>query len=319
MSKRIRLDKLLSSMGHGSRAEIKRVIKAGRATVDGKPEKDSGRIINPDLQVVALDGETVMYREKIYLMLHKPPGVISATEDSRERTVIDLLAPEDRVLEPFPVGRLDKDTEGLLLLTNDGQLAHELLSPRKHVTKTYEALVRGPEAVGEWERERFRQGVELDDGYVTLPAELEILSWKPQEPDVEAGEGEGISLDKAAEVDKNGVDVANSDSNRGGAGDALFADEEENAKNGGVDDGLNTDAEDGGAAIISSIRLTIHEGKFHQVKRMFQAVGGKVIYLKRISMGPLVLDEELPIGSYRELTEDELSQLQPEALKEAKR
>ncbi|SDR97018.1 pseudouridine synthase [Paenibacillaceae bacterium GAS479] len=326
MSKRIRLDKLLSSMGHGSRAEIKRVIKAGRATVDGKPEKDFGRIINPDLQIVALDGETVLYRDKIYLMLHKPSGVISATEDSRERTVIDLLEQEDRVLGPFPVGRLDKDTEGLLLLTNDGQLAHELLSPRKHVPKTYEALVRGPEPVGEWEMERFRQGVELDDGYVTLPAELEVLSWKPQEPDVEAGWGEGSSLDGAAEVDNNaGVDVANSESNRDAAEDALYAGEEEDAdadkfvEDSEADEEAGEITEGAGAAIISSIRLTIHEGKFHQVKRMFQAVGGKVIYLKRVSMGPLVLDEELPIGSYRELTEDELRQLQPEALKEAKR
>ncbi|QJC51603.1 rRNA pseudouridine synthase [Paenibacillus albicereus] len=259
MSRRIRLDKLLSSMGHGSRAEIKRIVKAGRVAVDGQAEKDSGRIVDPQQEKVELDGQTVLFRDKIYLMLHKPPGVISATEDGRERTVIDLLAPEDRVLEPFPVGRLDKDTVGLLLLTNDGQLAHELLSPRKHVPKTYEALVRSADPVGERERALFQTGVELDDGYVTMPAELEVL-----------GSREADSADPGEEAD------------------------------GGV---------------LSSIRLTIREGKFHQVKRMFQAAGGRVVHLKRVSMGPLVLDDRLPIGSYRELTEEELASLQADALK----
>ncbi|MCM3747159.1 rRNA pseudouridine synthase [Paenibacillus pasadenensis] len=276
MSKKIRLDKLLSTMGRGSRSEIKKAVKAGRVTVDGKPEKDSGRIVDPDQHIVAMDGAPVRYRDKIYIMLHKPPGVISATEDTRERTVIDLLSPEDRVLEPFPVGRLDKDTEGLLLLTNDGQLAHELLSPRKHVPKTYEAIVRGPEPVGEWEKERFLQGVELDDGYVTLPAELEVISWERAEP---------------AETAESGKEL--------------------NAEGG-------QEAAEQAAPIVSKIRLTIHEGKFHQVKRMFQSVGGRVVYLKRVSMGPLALDEQLPIGSYRELTEEEMRLLQPEALKEAR-
>jgi 16S rRNA pseudouridine516 synthase len=155
--------------------------------------------------------------------------------------VLDLLDAEYRVFEPFPVGRLDKDTEGLLLLTNDGKLAHELLSPRKHIPKTYEATVEG--RVDEEDVRRFAAGVTLDDGYVTLPGELLIHSHEER--------GDGVTL--------------------------------------------------------SRISLTIHEGKFHQVKRMFEAVGKKVVYLKRISMGELRLDENLEIGTYRELTEQELA------------
>ena len=199
--------------------------------------------------MVAFDGVEVVYKEKIYLLLHKPPGVISATEDSKERTVLDLLEDGDRILSPFPVGRLDKDTEGLLLLTNDGQLAHELLS-RKHVPKTYEALVEGDDLVGEEDVLLFSKGVELDDGYVTLPAELDIL-------------GELIETSSSAEAGRR----------------------------------------------VTRIRLTIHEGKFHQVKRMFQATGRKVVYLKRISMGSLHLDPQLKLGEYRELTEQELEGL----------
>ncbi|EFM12679.1 pseudouridine synthase [Paenibacillus curdlanolyticus YK9] len=242
--KRMRLDKLLANMGYGTRSEIKKAVKQGKVTVDGRVVKDSGLQIKPNEQQVAFSGELVVYRDVVYLMLHKPPGVVSATEDSRDETVIDLLDADDRILQPFPVGRLDKDTEGLLLLTNDGQLAHDLLSPRKHVPKTYFARVLGEEPVGQADRERFAAGVELDDGYVTMPAELEV---------------------EQAEQS---------------------------------DDGW-----------VSLIRITIQEGKFHQIKRMFQAVGKQVIYLKRLSMGPLHLDETLPIGAYRELTEDEIELL----------
>ncbi|EOR23746.1 pseudouridine synthase [Niallia nealsonii AAU1] len=170
-------------------------------------------------------------------MMNKPPGLISATEDTREETVIDILQIEDSVYNPFPVGRLDKDTEGLLLLTNDGKLAHQLLSPKKHVPKTYFAVIRGE--VGEGDIAAFKKGVVLDDGYLTKPGDLVIL--------------------KAGET--------------------------------------------------SDIELTISEGKFHQVKRMFESVGKKVIYLKRISMGPLELDESLELGEYRELTEEEVELL----------
>ncbi|WP_336771658.1 pseudouridine synthase [Paenibacillus sp. MMO-58] len=242
MGKKMRLDKLLSHTGYGTRSEIKKLVKQGKVTVAGKVVKDSGQLVDPELDEVAFDGERVMYREVIYLMMNKPPGVISATEDRRERTVIDLLEPEDQLMDPFPVGRLDKDTVGLLLLTNDGQLAHELLSPRKHVPKTYEAVVQGD--VGEEDQTQFKDGVTLDDGYVTMPSDLKILK---------------------------------KDSGEGG--------------------------------VISVISLTIMEGKFHQVKRMFEAVGKKVVYLKRVSMGPLELDADLEEGTYRELTDEEIALL----------
>lgn len=243
-----RLDKILAHLGYGTRSELKKLIKQGRVTCEGKVVKDSGLQCDPHADVIELDGERIFYREFVYLMLHKPPGVISATEDARDRTVVDLLPVEFQVFSPFPVGRLDKDTEGLLLLTNDGQLAHDLLSPRKHVPKTYEAHVLGH--VGDSEAMQFRQGVALDDGYMTLPAELEVLEHNT--------DGDGVRS--------------------------------------------------------SRILLTISEGKFHQVKRMFEAVGSQVTYLKRLSMGPLVLDESLPMGEFRELTAEEL-----EALRTCKR
>ncbi|MFF2887820.1 pseudouridine synthase [Paenibacillus sp. NPDC057967] len=256
MAEKLRIDKLLAHMGFGTRSEIKRAVKQGKVAVDGKVVKDSGLIVTPDEHTVTYDGETVVYRDVIYLMLNKPQGVISATEDGRERTVIDLLAPEDRLLNPFPVGRLDKDTVGLLLLTNDGGLAHELLSPRKHVDKTYEALVLGN--VNEDDVKAFQEGVTLDDGYVTLPAELQVLnrSLSPRP--------EGSTADSSG---------------------------------------------DQSSPVHSLIRLTIREGKFHQVKRMFEAVGKKVLTLKRVSMGTLMLDEYLPEGHYRELSGDEVEQL----------
>ncbi|NUU80263.1 pseudouridine synthase [Paenibacillus xylanilyticus] len=235
-----RLDKILSHMGVGTRSELKKMVKQGRILVDGKTVKDSGIQVNPETNVIEADGERIVYREMIYLMLHKPPGVVSATEDNRDRTVLDLLRKEDRIFEPFPVGRLDKDTEGLLILTNDGPLAHDLLSPRKHVPKTYEARVLGK--VDDEDVQRFKAGIHLDDGYEAMPAELTVLSHEETE--------EGV---------------------------------------------------------ISTISLIIHEGKFHQVKRMFLAVGKRVVYLKRVAMGELQLDSELPIGKYRELTADELA------------
>lgn len=244
MAKKMRLDKLLGHMGCGSRSEIKKWAKSGLIQVNGRLIKDSGVQVNPDIDEVMLDGEQIRYREFVYIMLNKPQGVISATEDLRERTVVDLLPDELRHFEPFPVGRLDKDTEGLLLLTNDGKLAHELLSPKKHVPKTYVATVRG--RVDSHDGEAFRQGVELDDGYVTKPAHL-VISGHEEQAD---------------------------------------------------------------GTVHSFIELTITEGKFHQVKRMFEAVGKQVIYLKRIRMGALDLDPELRLGEWRECTAEELTALQ---------
>lgn len=238
MGKTMRLDKLLVHMGIGSRSDIRKLARQGRITRNGMTVKDSGTHVDPEADHVTVDGEAVVYRAFIYVMLNKPAGVISATEDRHDRTVLDLLDDRLRAFAPFPVGRLDKDTEGLLLLTNDGRLAHELLSPRKHVDKTYYAEING--SVGEREQEIFRQGVTLDDGYVTMPAKLTVL-----------------------------------------------ASGESNAK----------------------IELTIQEGKFHQVKRMFEAVGRKVVYLKRIRMGSLSLDSALAPGASRELTDKEVDEL----------
>ncbi|WBL14182.1 pseudouridine synthase [Sutcliffiella sp. NC1] len=236
----MRLDKLLANSGYGSRKEVKKLLKSGAVKVDDKVVKDAKNHVNHETQFVTVFGEEVEYREFIYLMLHKPQGVLSATEDRSQKTVIDLLEEEDAMFEPFPVGRLDKDTEGLLLLTNDGQLAHQLLSPKKHVPKTYYAVILGE--VTEEDIIAFKNGVTLDDGYVTMPADLTILK----------------------------------------------------------------------AGNQSEIELTIMEGKFHQVKRMFLSVDKKVTYLKRMKMGPLELDEELNLGEYRELTDEEISQLKGE-------
>jgi len=234
----MRLDKLLANMGYGSRKEVKQLLKQKAVSVDGTYVKDAAMHVDPEQQNVVVYGERVVYTEFVYYMMNKPPGVISATEDLRDETVIDLLDPLHQHFQPFPVGRLDKDTEGLLLLTNDGVLAHNLLSPKKHVPKVYYAKIEG--IVTQEDGEKFARGVELDDGYVTKPGELVILKSGPQ----------------------------------------------------------------------SEIELTIQEGKFHQVKRMFEAVGKRVIYLKRLSMGSLQLDESLALGEYRELTPDELAGLQ---------
>lgn len=233
----MRIDKMLANLGYGSRKEVKKILRNGNVTVNGKTVKDAKEHVDPADDTVMIFGETVHYREFIYIMMNKPPGVISATEDFQDETVVDLLEINDAVFEPFPVGRLDKDTEGLLLLTNDGQLAHQLLSPKRNVPKTYFAVINTE--VTEDDIEAFRHGVTLDDGYLTKPGELNILK----------------------------------------------------------------------SGIRSDIELTITEGKFHQVKRMFQAVGKKVIYLKRLSMGPIELDETLELGEYRELTDEEVNLL----------
>jgi 16S rRNA pseudouridine516 synthase len=271
MKATIRLDKMLGNLGYGTRSGIKILVKQGAVTVNGKTAKDHGMQINPNLDIVVLDGETIRYRDTVYVLLHKPAGVVSATEDSRDRTVIDLLDEDLAVLSPFPVGRLDKDTEGLLLITNDGKLSHELLSPRKHVPKTYRALVSGE--VGAEDAEAFRQGVELDDGYVTMPAELSVLARS------KGGELPSATVEQHAGEMTKAIELAPR--------------QEEPVQH----------------EVLSWIELTIHEGKFHQVKRMFEAVGKKVLYLRRVSMGPLRLDPALAPGEWRELTEEELDSL----------
>ncbi len=232
---KLRIDKMLSNIGVGSRKEIKQFAKNGLIKINDVVVKDSSKIIDTDKDTVKYNGETMKYVQNIYLMMNKPQGVVSATEDNYDKTVIDLLYDEDSFYEPFPVGRLDKDTEGLLLITNDGQLAHDLLSPKKHVDKTY--YVEAAEEVTEEDVKTFEKGILLtEENYTTLPAKLEI---------VESG-------------------------------------------------------------YPSKCYVTIREGKFHQVKRMFIAINNEVTYLKRISMGPIKLDEKLKLGEYRHLTEEEV-------------
>ncbi len=237
MKEKQRLDKLLSNFGFGTRTEIKSAVKKGLVTVDGQIVKDSSVHVDPALSTIVMNGIKLEYRKYIYLMMNKPQGVISATTDTRQKTVFDIMPEEYKCFDLFPAGRLDIDTEGLVLMTNDGQLAHEILSPKKHVTKQYYAKVLG--IVDQADVEAFKEGVTLDDGYETLPARLEIIK----------------------------------------------SDE------------------------ISEIKLSIVEGKFHQVKRMFEAVGKKVVYLKRLSMGQLRLDESLALGECKELTEEDVELL----------
>lgn len=233
-----RLDKIISNLGYGSRKEVKSFARKGIIEVDGVVVKDSAMSFDPEKSVIKVNGEEIVYRKYIYLMMNKPDGVISATHDNKDETVIDLLELNHQVFEPFPIGRLDKDTVGLLLLTNDGELNHRLIAPKWHVDKVYYAKI--DKKVDEKDIIAFKNGITLDDGYKCLEAKLEIL----------------------------------------------------------------TSSDEG-----SEIKLTIQEGKFHQVKRMFEAVGKKVIYLKREEFGGLVLDPELQEGEYRELTDEELALL----------
>lgn len=232
----IRLDKYLADMGVGTRGEVKKYIRQGKVKIDGLVVKSPEEKVDTETQEVCYLEQPISYKVFEYYMLNKPAGVISATIDTKDKTVIDLITDKKRK-DLFPVGRLDKDTEGLLLITNDGELAHRLLSPKKHVDKVYYAKVDG--VVTEADVKTFAEGVAIGQGEMAKPAALEIL----------------------------------------------------------VSDAM------------SEIRLTIQEGKFHQVKRMFQSVGKEVVYLKRLSMGTLVLDENLPLGAYRPLTREELEQL----------
>ena len=235
----MRLDKFLVACAVGSRTEVKNLLKAGRVTVNGKKEKSAKLQIDEKRDEISFDGQVLEYEEFVYYMMNKPQGVISATEDPKHRTVLDLLDDLARSKEVFPVGRLDIDTHGLLLLTNDGKLAHALLSPKRHVDKTYLAQVKG--IMAQEDVEIFADGIPLKD-FTCQPAKLEILS---------------------------------------------------------------TDAEKN----QSQIRVTIAEGKFHQVKRMVAYCGKEVVDLQRLTMGTLVLDENLERGEWRRLTKEELEAL----------
>lgn len=236
----MRLDKFLCACLDISRKEAKELVKKGRIQIEGKTVKKSDQRIQTETDTVLWDGKELFFEEFHYLMLHKPAGVISATKDRQERTVIDLIK-ESYKEKLFPAGRLDKDTEGLLLLTDDGELAHNLLSPKKHVEKTYFAKVLGK--IGQEAVNAFSEGVPIGNGETAKPAVLEIIDSRQEE---------------------------------------------------------------------SKVLITITEGKFHQIKRMMKAVGSEVLYLKRISMGSLSLDETLPLGKYRKLSNDEIQKLKEE-------
>ncbi len=231
----MRLDKFLCEMGVGTRSEVKNYLKKGQVTVNGEIAKKPEVKIDEEHDQICFQGKLLFYEAVQYFLLNKPAGCVTATRDNLSETVMSFL-PENRRDDLFPVGRLDKDTEGMLLITNDGQLAHELLSPKKHVDKTYFAVIDGK--VKEEHIKLFLEGVDIGDEDLTMPAKLNILK----------------------------------------SGD------------------------------VSEIELTIQEGRFHQVKRMFEAIGTKVTYLKRISMGPLSLGTLQP-GEVRKLTEEELEKL----------
>ena len=233
----MRLDKFLVACEVGTRSEVKNIIKKGQITLDGTVCKNADYKFDEETCSVCFQGKPLTYKAFRYYMLNKPANVVSATQDNHDKTVLDLLK-DISTKDLFPVGRLDKDTEGLLLLTNDGALAHSLLSPKKHVDKTYYASLRSP--IQEEDITQLEQGVDIGEEKLTLPAKVKVI-------------------------------------------DALH------------------------------IELTIHEGKFHQVKRMLQAVSNEVTYLKRISFGSLSLDPSLDLGEYRELTEEEIITLKSDA------
>jgi len=235
----MRLDKFLVACAVGSRTEVKNFLKAGRVTVNGKKEKSAKLQINEESDEICFDGQKLEYEEFVYYMMNKPQGVISATEDPKHKTVLDLLDDLARSKEVFPVGRLDIDTHGLLLLTNDGKLAHALLSPKRHVDKTYLARING--VMTDADVETFAQGVPLKD-FTCQPAKLELVSM---------------------DAEKN----------------------------------------------QSLVRVTIAEGKFHQVKRMVAYCGKEVVDLQRLTMGILTLDENLKPGEWRRLSKEELEGL----------
>ena len=235
----MRLDKFLSVSGVCTRSEAKRAVRIGAVSVNGAAVRSTDVSIDPNADKVTFYGKHILYNEYVYIMLNKPQGYVSATEDGREKTVLDLLPKE--ALRPglFPCGRLDKNTLGLMLITDDGELAHRLLAPKTHVSKVYRFCSRDP--ISQKDADRFEQGVTLEDGYVTLPAKIE----------------------------------------------------------------LDTD--------MSGGYITLHEGKYHQIKRMLEALDNKITYLERVSFGCLMLDETLERGQWRYLTDAELEGLKAAA------
>ncbi len=231
-----RLDKVIASQGKYSRSEVKKLVKGGRIAVDGETVKSADMKISPEKAVITVDGEDVSYKKHIYIMLNKPQGVISASNDSSQKTVVDLVPDELFRQGLFPAGRLDGDTRGFVLITDDGDFAHRILSPKNHILKTYHATLERP--VSNEDIERFREGIELKDGTLCLEAQVRMIKMNPP---------------------------------------------------------------------VAEIK--IHEGKYHQVKRMFAALGNRVVDLRRVKMGNLSLDESLEEGQCREITDGELKKI----------
>ena len=241
----MRLDKFLANSGIGTRKEVKEILKNKKVSVNNVFVKDGKIQVDKEKDIVKYENKIINYKPFVYIMMNKPAGVISATEDSHHKTVIDLLNDKYRTYDIFPVGRLDIDTEGLLLLTNDGILSHNLLSPKKHVDKKY--YVKIAKKLNENDIKMLENGIKLEENFVTKKAKVEIISESLNENDCKKND--------------------------------------------------------------NLVYITISEGKFHQVKRMFKAINNEVLYLKRVKMGNLLLDENLELGEYRELTQKELNGL----------
>jgi len=296
----LRLDRFLSEETPYSRSEIKKMIRAGRVSLNGKCDVMPETKTDPERDLVLLDGLPVTAAGRVCLMMNKPPGVISATEDGRAKTVIDLVH-EPYAGRLFPAGRLDKDTEGLLLLTNDGMLAHNLLSPGKHVSKTYFAVITGEpdeELVSS-----FREGIDIGEKRLTLPAQLLFLPTDGILPD-EAGPEEPSDKfipDEADPEESAGADPAGCGKDREMPSGAAGPEEMRELCRKALSPADYARCGEGECCAAVSVT----EGKFHQIKRMFLACGREVRFLKRIAMGALLLDSRLESGACRPLTEEE--------------
>ena len=306
----MRLDKFLADMGVGSRSDLKKAIRKSLVTVNGAVEKDPGAQVSAEDRI-CFDGAEIRYTEQQYYMLHKPAGVLSASEDRRQTTVVDLIrdaastdasaanasmvdhhaagghadgsiarSTEDELIRKdlFPVGRLDKDTEGLLIITNDGPLAHQLLVPKHHIDKTYYAIVTG--TITEDDQRAFTRGIRYDEKLTALPATLRVLSTGKTVVELRRALGFTATSERLLRTRL--------------AGPAFIGAEEP--------------ADITEDTLVSEVEITIQEGKFHQIKKMVKALpGGKeILYLRRITMGALRLDPALAPGEFRKLSEDEI-------------
>lgn len=275
----LRLDKLLADAGLGTRTEVKQIIKKHNVMLNDAKVVRPETKVDTEKDILTIDGKSILHEEFEYFILNKPAGIISAAEDRKEKTVVDLIQNKKR-RDLFPVGRLDRDTEGLLIITNDGKMANRLLKPGKHVDKTYYAIVKG--SLDKSLIKKFKDGIDIGDETLTKEADLVIVDSAP------------YFLNESA---RSEADMTDSDR---AYLDAVHYFEKK---------GLVLEDHMLGENKVTEVLLTIREGRFHQVKRMFEAVGSEVYYLKRISMGLLKLPDDLLAGQYRRLTDEELELL----------